>query len=329
MAAYFNVKGLTVGYDGHALIHDIDFSVARGDILPLIGPNGAGKSTILKTVTRHLPRIAGSVEVNGTDISAWSARELAKEIAVVLTDRVRPELVTCAEIVAMGRYPYTNLFGRLTPQDTAAVEEALLRVHALELADRDFSTLSDGQRQRILLARAICQAPQTIVLDEPTAYLDIRYKLELLGILREMAQEKHITVIMSLHEIDLAMKISDYLMCIKGETILAFGRPDDILREHSIAELYELTDGSYNDLCGSVERAAPAGAPQVFVVAGAGSGIPFYRTLQKRGTPFATGILWENDVDCAVARALSRDVVGAPGLHGADRGAVRTLRRRC
>ncbi len=221
----------------------------------------------MKTVTRHLPRIAGSVEVNGTDISAWSARELAKEIAVVLTDRVRPELVTCAEIVAMGRYPYTNLFGRLTPQDTAAVEDgAPARPRAGARGPRFLHALGRAAPAH-LLARAICQAPQTIVLDEPTAYLDIRYKLELLGILREMAQEKHITVIMSLHEIDLAMKISDYLMCIKGETILAFGRPDDILREHSIAELYELTDGSYNDLFGSVELAAPAGAPQVFVVA--------------------------------------------------------------
>ena len=111
------------------------------------------------------------------------------------------------------------------------------RVHALDLAERDFSTLSDGQRQRIMLARAICQEPEIIVLDEPTAYLDIRHKIELLDILREMAHEKGITVIMSLHEIDLATKISDYLLCVKGETISAFGPPEDILAEGGIDRL--------------------------------------------------------------------------------------------
>ena len=104
------------------------------------------------------------------------------------------------------------------------------RVHAIDLADQDFTTLSDGQRQRIMLARAICQEPEIIVLDEPTAYLDIRHKIELLDILREMAQKKNITVIMSLHEIDLAMKISDYLLCVKGDTIEAFGPPMSFLR---------------------------------------------------------------------------------------------------
>ncbi len=330
--AYFSVRGLAVGYDGKALIHDIDFSVEKGAILTLIGPNGAGKSTILKTITRHLERISGAVEVEGTDVSAWSAKELARQIAVVLTDRVRPELVTCAEIVAMGRYPYTNLFGRLTPTDVAAVEEALERVHARELAERDFSTLSDGQRQRILLARAICQEPNIIVLDEPTAYLDIRYKIELLGILREMAREKHTTVIMSLHEIDLAMKISDKLMCIKGDTIMAFGRPDDILQEYSMAQLYELESGSYNALFGSVELQKPTGEPTVFVVAGGGRGIPLYRALQKRRMPFATGVLFENDVDFQVARDLSDHVVVCPAftpMGEAEFSAAAELLTRC
>ena len=315
MSAYFTVDNLSVGYNGDVLIHDIGFSMEKGSILTLIGPNGAGKSTILKTITRQLAAIGGTVFVEAKDIAAWSAKEMAKKIAVVLTDRVRPELVTCAEVVAMGRYPYTNLFGKMTPQDAAAVEDALQRVHALDLADRDFSTLSDGQRQRILLARAICQAPQIIVLDEPTAYLDIRHKIELLDILREMAQKKQITVIMSLHEIDLAMKISDYLMCVKAETIAAFGRPEDILSECSIEELYEIVQGSYNPLFGSIELVKACGVPEVFVVAGGGYGIPFYRELQKKQIPFATGVLFENDVDFQVAKELSCHVISAPAFY--------------
>lgn len=214
----------------------------------------------------------------------------------------------------MGRYPYTNLFGHLTELDKAAVREALERVHALDLAGQDFATLSDGQRQRILLARALCQEPEVIVLDEPTAYLDIRYKIELLDILREMAQQKQLTVILSLHEIDLAMKISDYLLCVKGETIAAFGTPEEVLQNHAIEQLYGMESGSYNLLFGSVELSKPEGAPKVFVIAGGGCGIPVYRALQKRGIPFATGILFDNDVDFQVAQVLASSVVSTPAF---------------
>lgn len=314
MTYYFQTEDLAVGYNGNILIHDININLERGKILTLIGPNGAGKSTILKSITRQLQTIRGTVSIDAQEITTWSPKEMAKQVAVVLTDRIRPELMTCAEVVAMGRYPYTNLFGKLTPCDTAAVQDALERVHALDLAEQDFATLSDGQRQRIMLARAICQEPEIIVLDEPTAYLDIRHKIELLDILRDMAQNKNITVIMSLHEIDLAMKISDYLLFVKGDTIAAFGQPEMILKNHTIEQLYEIQHGSYNLLFGSVELTKPCGKPRVFVVAGGGHGIGCYRTLQKRNIPFATGILFENDVDCQIAMDLSDHVVTAPAF---------------
>ena len=311
---YFHTQDLSVGYDGRALIHDINIQVEKGKILTLIGPNGAGKSTILKSITRHLAKICGQVYIDRQEIYAWSARELAKRVAVVLTDRIHPELMTCGEVVAMGRYPYTNALGRLTAQDREIVARAMERVHALDLAEQDFTTLSDGQRQRIMLARALCQEPEVLILDEPTAYLDIRHKIELLDILREMAHEKGITVIMSLHEIDLATKISDYLLCVKGDTIEAFGPPEDILAEGVIERLYDIQRGSYNLLFGSVELAKPRGEPQVFVVGGGGQGVACYRALQKRQLPFAAGILFDNDVDCQVARELSDHVVTAPAF---------------
>ena len=311
---YFHTKDLSVGYNGHALIHDINIEVEKGKILTLIGPNGAGKSTILKSITHHLAKICGQVYIDRQEIYAWSARELAKQVAVVLTDRIHPELMTCEEVVAMGRYPYTNALGKLTPRDKEIVVQAMERVHALDLAQRDFTTLSDGQRQRIMLARALCQEPEVLILDEPTAYLDIRHKIELLDILREMAHEKGITVIMSLHEIDLATKISDYLLCVKGDTIEAFGPPEDILADGAIDKLYDIQHGSYNLLFGSVELAKPQGEPRVFVVGGGGAGIACYRALQKRQIPFAAGILFANDVDYPVAQELSDYVVTAPAF---------------
>ena len=314
MDSYFETHDLAVGYHGKILIHDINVEIEKGKILTLIGPNGAGKSTILKSITKQLSTIAGTVCIDSQEIGKWSVKEMARQVAVVLTERIRPELMTCAEVVAMGRYPYTNMLGRLTHKDEEAVREALERVHGTDLADQDFMTLSDGQKQRIMLARAICQEPEVMILDEPTAYLDIRHKIELLDILRQMAKEKKITVIMSLHEIDLATKISDYLLCVKGETIAAFGPPEEILREDTIAKLYDLEKGSYNLLFGSVELARPKGKPNTFVVAGGGFGIPCYRALQRKDVPFATGVLYENDVDFHVAKELGSLVVSAPAF---------------
>lgn len=309
MNDYFKTIDLNVGYNGNVLIHDINIAVERGTILTLIGPNGAGKSTILKSITRHLAKISGTVYIDGHEIYDWAPKEMAKKVAVMLTDRIRPELMTCEEVVSMGRYPYTNAVGKMTPKDKAIVQDALERVHAIELADRDFMTLSDGQKQRIMLARAICQEPEVIVLDEPTAYLDIRHKIELLDILREMAHQRGITVIMSLHEIDLATKISDYLLCVKGDIIADFGRPEDIFEDGAIEKLYDIAHGSYNLLFGSVELTKPQGEPQYFVLAGGGHGMECYRALQKRQIPFATGILFDNDVDFQVAQVLSDHVV--------------------
>ena len=314
MSSIISTKDLAVGYNRKILIQGINIRLEPGCVLTLIGPNGAGKSTILKTITRQLAAVSGSVFIGDQPVTAITAKDFARKSAVVLTERIHPELMSCWEVTAMGRYPYTDMFGKLTDHDKEVVNRSLEQVHALSLADQDFTTLSDGQRQRIMLARAICQEPEIIVLDEPTAYLDIRYKVELLNILRQMATEQKTTIIMSLHEIDLAMKISDDLLCLDGERITAYGPPDSILTADRIGELFGIRSGSYNLLSGSVEFPAPAGDPEVFIVAGNGKGTPFYRSLQKQGTPFATGILFENDVDFQTARVLSDLVIKAPAF---------------
>lgn len=309
MPVTFETRNLAVGYNKNILIQGINIHLVPGTILTLIGPNGAGKSTILKTITRQLRELRGMVFIDDISASEFSNKEFAKKTSVVLTERVAPERMTCAEVTAMGRYPYTDLFGSLSEHDIRIVRESLKRVHALDLANRDFSELSDGQRQRILLARAICQEPEIIVLDEPTAYLDIRYKIEMLEIMQKMAREKGTIVIMSLHEIDLAMKISDELLCIDGKNITAYGTPEEIFSSNAVEKLYELHNGTYNPIFGSVEMPKTSGEPLVFVIAGNGKGTPFFRLLQRRGILFAAGILFENDVDCQTAISLSDYVV--------------------
>ena len=189
---FFQTEKLSVGYDGKPLIKEIEIKLNRGQILTLIGPNGAGKSTILKSITRQIKTVGGTVYLEQKEMQKMSDRAISKKLSIVMTERMNTELLTCEDIVSTGRYPYTGTLGILSEEDRRKVTEAMEIVHALELRDRDFSAISDGQRQRILLARAICQEPEMIILDEPTSFLDIRHKLELLTILKEMVCKKNV-----------------------------------------------------------------------------------------------------------------------------------------
>ena len=305
---FFYTKKLTVGYNGKPLIKDIEVNLKKGQILTLIGPNGSGKSTILKSITKHLKSICGTIYIDSESIESMSNKDMAQKVSVMLTDKLKTELMTCKDVVETGRYPYTGMLGILSEEDNLQVRNAMELVNAWELRDRDFTEISDGQRQRILLARAICQEPEIIVLDEPTSFLDIHYELELLSILRTLAEERNITVIMSLHELDMAQKVSDLVMCVKGEYITHLGTPEEIFQKELISQLYDLSNGNYNPLFGSFEMERPKGKPKVFVIAGGGTGIAEYRILQKKGIPFATGILHKNDIDYQLAQDLASEV---------------------
>lgn len=307
--SYIRTDNMSVGYNGHAVIKDICLDIKKGEIVSLIGPNGAGKSTILKSIARQLSLISGSIVFNGQDLCKMQAKELSKKMAVMLTERPKTDLMTCYDIVASGRYPYTGKLGILTEDDERFVDEAIAAVHAEKLGSRDFNTISDGQKQRILLARAICQNPEIILLDEPTSFLDIKYKLELLSLLRDMAVSKKITIIMSLHEIDLAEKISDRVICVKGDRIYRFGKPEELFTEDIIRDLYDIDSGFFDPLFGSIELPSPVGDPEVFVISSCGSGIPVYRRLQKEGIPFTAGILSKGDVDYQLARIMASEII--------------------
>jgi len=246
MNDYLRTDALSVGYDGKALIRDVALSVQRGKIVTLIGPNGSGKSTILKTIISQLPAISGSVVLDGRDLRSRSQSEIARRMAIVMTARMDPELMTCRDVVSSGRYPYTGRLGVLRAQDKQIVEESLRQTDSLDFADKPFHAVSDGQRQRILLARALCQQPELIVLDEPTSFLDIRYKLELLSILKRMVREKGLAVLMSLHELDLAARVSDTVVCVAGDRIDRVGPPEDIFTREYIAKLYHMEPGKYD-----------------------------------------------------------------------------------
>ncbi len=205
---------LNAGYGRALILENVNIYLSPGQILTLIGPNGAGKSTLLATIAGRLAPLGGTVFLKNEDLAAMQPGETAKTLAVVTTERQDPELMTCREVVALGRYPYTGRLGITGPRDREIIEETMALTKITDLADCDFTKISDGQRQRVLLARAICQDPEVLILDEPSSFLDIRHKLELLSILKDLVRTKNIAVLMALHEIDLAQKFSDFVLCV-------------------------------------------------------------------------------------------------------------------
>ncbi len=307
---FFRTEQLAVGYR-EPLIGEIEIRLKKGEILTLLGPNGAGKSTVLKSIARQLAPLGGTVWLGEDCVERMSGAALSRRMAVVMTERLRAELMTCADVVATGRYPYTGRFGILSEADRRAVREAMELVQVAELWGTDFAKVSDGQRQRVMLARAVCQEPELLILDEPTSYLDVRYKLEFLSLLQKMRREKGLTVILSLHELELAERISDRICCLNGRYVDRIGTPEEIFVPGYLKTLFGITSGSYDEENGSMELAAPRGEPEVFVIAGGGSGRAAYRRLQREGTAFATGILFDNDLDIPAARALAARVIEA------------------
>ena len=309
MQNYLTADNLTVGYRGKPILSDISMNIRRGSIVTLIGPNGAGKSTILKSIIRELSPLGGSVFLDGTALEDYSDPDFAKKTAVVMTGRPDPELMTCFDVAAAGRYPYTGRFGILSKEDKKKVMDALEMVRCESLADVLFQNTSDGQKQRILLARAICQEPELLVLDEPTSFLDIRHKLELLDILKKLVHERNVAVLMSLHELDLAERISDYVLCAENGTIGRTGTPQEVFEGDYIAKLYGIEHGSYLTSLGFPELPRTDGAPRFFVIGGMGSGIPVYHALNRAGIPFAAGVIHENDMEYQTARVLAAEVI--------------------
>ena len=260
-------KGLTIGYD-HDLIAGISMKVRPGQIVTLIGPNGSGKSTLLKTLTGHLKARAGVVYLDGTDRSLMPQKEIAKKLSMVATHPVRPELMTCREVIESGRYPYTGMFGRLSETDRERVEEAIAVTETGEIAASFFTDISDGQRQRVMLARSICQEPEVLVLDEPTSFLDIRYRIDILTRIKELAKKRGIAVIMSVHEPETAMKLSDHVIAVGEGRVLREGSVEEVFEEGFIRRLYGLKDMSIDMLAAPpwLARTVKSAGSQAFPV---------------------------------------------------------------
>lgn len=301
-------KALSVGYDKKVVVDKVNITAIKGEILCILGPNGAGKTTILRTLSGLLKPIDGNVYIKEECLENINRKKLSKELAIVLTKKLDGKLMTCYEIISMGRYPHTGFFGKLSDKDNKIIFESLRLVNGENLAYRYFDELSDGEKQKILVARAIAQEPDIIVLDEPTTHLDIKHRLELMDILKKLSKEKGITVILSLHEIDIAIKSCDKVMLVKDNKIVAYGVPEDIIDENIIKKLYDLNDSNFNNLLGSIEM-SNKNVPKVFVIGGSGYGSPIYRALTKMNIGLVTGVIHENDIDYEIAKTIGVKII--------------------
>lgn len=214
-----SLQNLTVGYGEKAILSDINQTLEPGRLVCLLGSNGVGKSTILRTLAGFLPPLAGKVLLDGKDLSSLSLSQRSKAVSIVLTERVEVPYMKVADLVGMGRSPYTGFFGTLTKEDKAIVGEAIEMVGIGNLAERTIDTLSDGERQKAFLAKALAQQTPIILLDEPTAFLDFHAKISTLRLMQKLAHETDKTILMSTHDVEMALRLSDLLWIVQDGEI--------------------------------------------------------------------------------------------------------------
>lgn len=231
MNAVLSLQGLTIGYSRPTKIvaQHLTLQLKAGEMVCLLGPNGAGKSTLLRTIAAMQAPLAGQVLLNGDNIHRLSPRERAQQLSIVLTQRIDGGLLTGYELVALGRHPYTDMTGRLSTHDKAVIEWAVEAVEATALAPRLISTLSDGERQKMMIARALAQEPAVMLLDEPTAFLDLPRRVELMRLLRHLAEHTGRVILISTHDLELALRSAHRLWLMDGNGIIRDGTPEDLI----------------------------------------------------------------------------------------------------
>ena len=217
-----SLSQLSVGYTlSHPVISDINLELRSGQLACLIGENGIGKSTLLKTLTGFLPKLKGSLLLGNRDIDSFSQRELARQVSIVLTQKTDVQNLTIEEIIGLGRSPYTGFFGRLRAEDRKVVDDAIATMGIEKLRGRMIQTLSDGERQKVMIAKALAQETPIILLDEPTAFLDFPSKAETFQSLQRMAHERDKLILLSTHDLELAVRFADSLLEVKKGTLQA------------------------------------------------------------------------------------------------------------
>ena len=231
---------LSAGYDNKDILHGLDLEVPPGKITVIVGANACGKSTFLRTLARLISPSQGQVLLDGKSIHRIPSRDLARTLGLLPQSPIAPEGITVADLVSRGRHPHQSLFSRWTRKDDEAVDSALVATKTFDLAERPIDELSGGQRQRVWIAMALAQQTDILLLDEPTTFLDINHQIEVLDLLTDLNRMRGTTVVMVLHDLNLAARYADHLVAIADGRVHISGRPEDVLTEETVRDVFGL-----------------------------------------------------------------------------------------
>ncbi|WDF33517.1 ABC transporter ATP-binding protein [Arthrobacter agilis] len=235
-----HAQDLTVGYGARTVVQDLDLRVPMGGISVIVGANACGKSTLLRAMSRLLAPRGGQVILDGRAVHQTPAKELARTLGLLPQSPTAPEGITVADLVGRGRHPHQGLFSRWTPADDQAVADALTATETAALADRPVDELSGGQRQRVWIAMALAQQTDILLLDEPTTFLDVSHQLEVLDLLTDLNRSRGTTIVIVLHDLNLAARYADHLIALTDGRVHALGTPAEVLTEETIRAVFGL-----------------------------------------------------------------------------------------
>ncbi len=234
------VRGLAAGYPGRRVIDGLDLEFAPGRITMIIGANACGKSTLLSVLARVNAPLAGTIELDGVDVATLGRRRFAQSVGLLPQHPTAPDGLTVAELVSRGRHPHRGVFQRWSAADTARVDDAMLKTGVSALADRPVGDLSGGQRQRVWIAMALAQEPRVLLLDEPTTFLDLSHQIEVLDLLRTLNRTDGTTIVVVLHELNLAARYADDLIVMRDGRVVAQGSPSEVLTREVVSQAFDL-----------------------------------------------------------------------------------------
>lgn len=233
-----SAKNLSIGYEKKIVASQLNFNLEAGKLIALIGANGVGKSTLLRTISRISKPVAGEIFINEKVIGNFSKTELSQQLSIVLTEKLPPSNLSVFELVALGRHPYTNWLGQLSPEDIVKTNEALQLTQTFELSAKKYFEVSDGQLQRVMIARALAQDTPIIILDEPTTHLDLLHKVSLLKLLKNLASKEQKCILFSTHDLELALQLSDEIIVMTDDFFVK-GNPENLMKNGILNTIFD------------------------------------------------------------------------------------------
>ena len=306
-------KNIVYGYSKVPVIRNVSFQIKKGEFLSIIGPNGSGKSTLLKTLNGLYVPSSGEIELMGKNIEEYKRREIARVVSLVPQDTTLDFEFTVQEVVMMGRHPFKGRFAKEDDDDKKLVYDAMEMTNIFDLRNRLITEISGGERQRVFIAKALAQDPKIILLDEPTSHLDINHQIEILNLLRKMNVENGLTIVLVIHDIDLASRYSDRILLLKKGEVVSLGTPEQVVTSENIRSTYGMKAAvERNKYTGHISviplevkrRIRNELDISIHIIAGGGSGEDLINVLHQQGYNLSAGVLNAGDSDWQYAMSL-------------------------